>query len=136
MTHNPMTNAHDNRNLDDHKGKSFQIQGKEGNWEGQELNVSSDPLVDAGTGKPYVLRCFRFSFNPEIKVKPTKQDLFNHHWKQIRNMLWADGLVHVEEVNPRVVVKKKGYRIFVLAKPRLGVNVFDKTQTLQELMKK
>lgn len=133
-----MNKAHDNKKLEDHKGKSFILPGKEGKWHGQELEVQSDPLVDAGTGKPYILRCFEFGINPAVLGKkiPSKQEVFNSHWKQIQHYLWKDGFAHCEESAPRVIISDKSYKIFILAKPRYGMNVFEKTKTLQELISK
>lgn len=128
--------SHDNRNLDDHKGKQFELAGEEGKWYGQEMNVESDPMIDDGTGKPYFLRCFEFGANPDVKKIPSKQDLFNSHWKQIRDFLWKDGLVHREDIPPRIVYGQKKYQIFVLAEPRFNTMVLETPQTLQQILNK
>ena len=106
---------------------------KEG-WYGLDMETKSVPLIDPGTGRPYVLRTFEFVKNPEWKAKAiTKQELFNMHWRQIQALLWGDGLVPYEDANPRIVMSKKRYRIFILCKPRLSTFVADRPQTLQEL---
>lgn len=127
--------------INDSRGDQFEIHDKE-KWTGQELGVNSDiPLVDAGTGKPYIIRQFVFAFNPEaakkIKQKkmaaPTKQDLFNSNWKEIEVTLWGDGLIPCKEVEPRIIVGKKKYKIILLCEARAGVLVNTKVNTLQEL---
>lgn len=126
--------SHDNRKLEDHFGAKVEAEG----WEGQELEVKSDPLVDAGTGKPLVIRIFDFKLNPALKRKEfpkNKQDVFNSHARQIKDFLWKDGLVAREDVSPRVQFSKKEmkYRIFVLCEARYGMMWNDKPKTLQEL---
>lgn len=118
--------------------KKFTIEDKE-KWYGESVEAKSDPIIDPGTGKTLILRWFEFAINPEIKHTPTKQELFNAHWKQISTMLWGDGLVPRQDINPRVEIgKKRGkgkYRIFVLCEPRLGTFVAEKPQNLQEMIK-
>ena len=123
------------------KGNQYEIHDKH-KWTGQEVGVNSNvPLVDSGTGKTNVLRQFEFVFSPDFlrKLKqkkvlaPTKQDLFNSNWKQIEITLWGDGLIPFKEVEPRIIVGKKKYKIFILCEPRLGVMVAEKVRTLQEI---
>lgn len=131
--------SHLNRKLDDHKALSFELEKNRQTWEGNTLEVKSDPLIDAGVGKPYILRCFEFRINPLVKQTPTRQELFNHHWRQIQSMLWADGLKAYEAVNPRIIVGKQSYRIFVTAEPRLSngiaISLGEKPRTLQQIIK-
>jgi hypothetical protein len=107
-------------------------------WYGQQVGTNSDPLVDGGIGNAIILRSFEFTANPEIlkKVKPNKQELFNNHASQIRMFLWKDGLEPID-VEPRIVVsdKKDSYRIFVGCKPKAGIALMEKPQTLQDLTK-
>ena len=125
------------------KSQSFELlKGKE-NWAGQELEVKSDPLIDAGMGKLVTIRRFFFSKNPDPKVRLPihNQDLFNAHWNQIRDILWRDGLRPIDEVNPRVIRGKKGYNIFITCEPRItGAGVqgafSEKGKTLQTILSK
>lgn len=133
----------ESRDFEKHIKGSFEIKkGNEG-WEGKTAQVKSDPLIDAGTGKPYLLRSFQFKINPLILHTPTKQELFNYHWQQIRTTLWGDGLRWREDVNPRIVINKKNltYTIFILCEPRLGAGgvttMFnERPKTLQEITSK
>jgi len=113
-------------------------------WYGNEVQVDSGtPLRDDGTGYIYVIRQFEFAINPETQRKikdkklppPSKQDLFNSNWHQIRTTLWGDGLLAIEESEypPRIVVGKKKYKIILVCKPRLGTMVAERPNTLQEL---
>lgn len=105
-------------------------------WYGQQANVNSDPLVDTGTGRPFIIRRFQFRFKPGLEIKPTKQQLFDQHWPQLRFMLWGDGLVANEDVTPRVMVKGDEYEIILLCEPRFGQTLIDKPITLQDAFKK
>lgn len=113
-------------------------------WYGQQVEAKSKPLEDEGRGKPYIIRQFDFSFDPAMlqKVKekkiafPTKQQLFNQSWGAIRPIIWGDGLVANEDIEPRVLIGKKGYRIVLLCEPKFGAMVVDKPQLLQNVLKK
>lgn len=119
------------------KVNTFGVEKDGIDWTGEDINVKSDPIVDPGTGKPYLLRIFEFAKNPEFKGKITKQDLFNMHWRQIRNVLWGDGLVATELVNPRVeFTKDNKYRIFILAEPRLRTVLTEKPMRLNDALNK
>jgi len=109
------------------------IQGK---WHADQMEAKSDPLVDPGTGKPFIIRQFDFTFKPGMKKIPTKQELFNAHWPQIRVMLYGDGLVANEDVEPRVLMNKRKYKIILLCEPRFGQVVIDKVQNLQQVLNK
>lgn len=122
-------------------GQKAEISTQEGNWTGQELQTESTPLVDPGSGRKLILRMFEFTINPQKvkeikakKIKLDKQQLFNMHWPQIKTMIWGDGLVANRDVDPRVIIGRKNYRIFVLCEPKFGTMVADKTKTLQELL--
>lgn len=115
-------------------------------WHGATVQTESTPetmMVDEGKGKPYVLRIFEFVFSPDfLKQRQrygtpvVKQELFNQHWRQMRSVLWSDGLVAREDIQPRIIVGKKKYKIFLMCEPRLGVMVAERPQTLQDIFKK
>lgn len=103
-------------------------------YEGAQMQTKSDPLIDSAKGDVIILRDYTFSINPLVKYTPTKQELFNYHWPQIKTMLWKDGLTHSEVVAPRIVIGEKMYTIFITCKPVANVTVNEKPLTLQELM--
>lgn len=111
-------------------------------WVDQDLAVKADtPLVDAGTGEKVIIRLFDFKFDPTKKdamkmAKLNMQEFFNSHAQYIKDFLWKDGLSVVENQDPKMIFNKKGYRIAVVCQARLGVNIFDKGQTLQDIFKK
>lgn len=121
-------------------GDNFETVGTEHKWEGQEIEVQSDPLIETGNrGKTIVLRSYYFKANPEAmkREKPTKQQIFDSHAKQIELMLYSDGLVPFKEVEPKLIISKKRdeYKIFMACEARTGV-VFDRDpRLLQELTK-
>jgi hypothetical protein len=108
-------------------------------WYGASLDTKSDPLMDPGTGKKMVIRSFDFEINPEAEGFPDdKQELFNHHAKQIQTILWGDGLKPYEDVAPKLTIdsKRMSYRIVVVAEPRTGTVVAESPKTLNQLLKK
>lgn len=134
-----MTKKHTMKSDNGSLGEGFVTTNEGHKWEGQEIEVKGDPLIDSGTGKPVIIRMFQFAANPEIlkKVKPSKQELFNSHAMQIKSMLYADGLMPLEGISPTVNTSKKNemYRIFVTCEARPGVVVAERPKTLQELTK-
>lgn len=92
---------------------------------------------DEGHGDAAVIRRFTFGINPESfqKHTPTKQELFNAHYKGIEVALWRDGMKVMPEVEPRVAMEaEKGqYHIYVGAKPMKGHMLMQKPQTLSEI---
>lgn len=140
--------SHKNRRLDDHVSNNFQLVEENAHnapvkdvaWQGQTLDTESDISFseDTGSGEAIVVRCFTFGANAEaFKIhKPTKQELFNTHYKQIEIFLWKDGLMVVPEIMPRIHIakNKKFYSIFVGAKPQRGHVLYEKPQTLNQLV--
>ncbi len=120
-------------------GQSFRTQDEKHTWEGQDIEVKGDPLVNDNTGRPIILRVFEFQANPVTlkKMRPNKQELFNSHAMQIKTMLWGDGLQVVKEVPPKIIISKKKdrYQIFVTCELKTGVSLLEQTQTLQDLLK-
>ena len=105
-------------------------------WFGSQIQTEATPMIDSGIGRPLILRTFEFAIKPNQQRKVTKQELFNAHWPYIRTLIWSDGLVANTDVEPRVVVGKKRYRIFILCEPKFRTLVADKPKTLQEVFKK
>lgn len=117
-------------------GESFKTIGTDHSWEGQELEVKGDPLIDNGTGRPIIMRFFEFKANPEtFKLKPSNQELFNAHAQQIRLFLWKDGLEPVTVIEPKIIRDKIGYKIAITCQPKLGVALNERPETLQQLIK-
>lgn len=113
--------------------------GAEVLWNAQEVQAESDVHLedDQGIGNATVIRLFEFSANPEAfrHHTPTKQELFNAHYKLIDSTLWRDGLKVVPEINPTVTLNKKKtkYRIFVTAQAQRGQTLLETPQTLTQL---
>ena len=109
-------------------------EGVEGYEYGADLHTEGVPLIDPGTGKTVSIRTFTFRMNPIQKDYSNKQSIFNSHAKQIKTILWGDGLIPYEAVSPRVIVdtKKKIYNIFVPCEAKSGVLFIDKPRNLSE----
>lgn len=92
---------------------------------------------DKGQGAALVIRRFVFGANPEAWKDhvPSRQELFNFHWKGIEVMLWRDGLVVHQEVEPRIIFNKANtqYQIFVTARPAKGNVLLETPQTLAQI---
>jgi hypothetical protein len=124
--------------LEKNLGDKFITVGTKDKWEGQEINVTSDPLIDTGTGKPVILRFFEYKANPEkFRSSLTNQEIFNNHAQQIKLFLWNDGLEPIEVIEPRIIRAKKdmGYRIVIGCQPRPGKVLLEKPQTLQQTIR-
>lgn len=131
--------AHDSRVLEDHINEQFTTTDGEHGWYGQTVEAISDPLIDLGTGENILLRVFDFSANPETlkRDKPTKQQLFDSHVKQIDAMLWSDGLAPAREMNPLIQLskEKEKYRILLWCRAKGGVAWADAPRKLQDITK-
>ena len=113
---------------------------QEGEWTDQDLAVKADtPLIDSATGKKLIVRIFDFKWNKGADIKQAKNDkqgFFNSHAKYIKDFLWKDGLSVRDDHDPKMIFNKTGYRIAVLCEARLGLNIFEKGRTLQDIFKK
>jgi hypothetical protein len=109
---------------------------KDVSYDMKSLEAQSDTKLedDKGGGGAAIIRMFEFGINFDAfkEHPPTKQELFNYHHKGIETMLWRDGMTVLPEVNPRVVVGKSTYRIFVGAKPMRGHILKEQPKTLTE----
>ncbi len=135
-----MTKSHTIKTDNGTLGESFKTVGGEHGWEGQDIEVHSDPLIETGArGQTLVFRSFYFKANPQVmkSQKPTKQQIFDSHAKQIQLMLYSDGLIPFKGVEPKLIVSKKRdeYKIFVACEARAGVSFAETPRTLQELTK-
>lgn len=106
-------------------------------WIKSDVHTKSAPIDDPGVGKAVILRNFEFSRNPEFKGKITEQEIFNKHWRQISTILWSDGLIPLESVEPRIVFTRNGtYRIFVTCVANSKNLVMETPETLGKLLNK
>lgn len=106
---------------------------------GADLSTEGTPLIDPGTGKTVSIRVFHFKMDPsKVKHFPNdRQLIFNSHAKQIRTILWGDGLVPIEGVSPRVIIDMKhhSYNIFIPCEARISTMFIDRPQNLSEVIK-
>lgn len=107
------------------------------NYELQSVEAQSKTKLedDTGHGNAAIIRCFEFGINPVAfkESPPTKQQLFNSHYKGIEAALWRDGLKVLPDVNPRIILGEKTYKIFVGAHPMRGHILREQPRTLREL---
>lgn len=125
-------------------GKAFSVDTGTEKWQSQEFSTQSDPLIDPGTGKPYIIRFFEFKFDVSMlhKLKehkipvPNNQELFNSVWPQIRVMLWGDGLVAVQEAElpPKIVIEKRKFKVAIVCQAKFGNTIIDKVRTLNDYL--
>lgn len=134
--------------LNDTKNKFGEIQSLDTGiekWNAQEVSTESDPIDDPGIGEKYVIRKFDFAFNPEtikaIKDKrlkaPTKQELFNSVWPQLKIRLWGDGLYAVEEADlpPKMKIGKKKFSVVIVCQLARNRGFMGKHKSLNEYLK-
>ena len=114
---------------------------KNTNYDVQSVEAQSDIKLedDIGQGQAAIIRCFEFGINTEAfkQYTPTKQELFNSHYKGLEMALWRDGLKVIPEVAPRITLnEEKGtYSIFIGAVPQRGSALYETPQTLAQLTK-
>ena len=105
---------------------------------GAEAKSETTLEMDEGGGGAAIVRMFEFGINPQAfkEYQPTKQELFNSHYKGIEIALWKDGMKVIPEVNPRIVIMEKEgkYRIFVGAAPMKGHILKEQPKTLKEMI--
>ncbi len=106
-------------------------------WHGATIETPTTPLVDSAKGRPLILRPYRFEKKLEVWAlrTPSNQELFDFHWPQMKQMIWADGLVANTDITPRVVIQKRAYTIFILCEPRFRNVVIERPRTLQEVLR-
>ncbi len=128
---------------EERKGIEQEAFGKTNEWIDQDLAVKADvPLVDTATGKKLIVRVFEFAWKTGMKADKVveavnnKQFFFNGHAKYIKDFLWKDGLVIREDHDPKMNFDQNGYKIAVLCEARLGLNIFEKGRTLQDVLHK
>lgn len=127
--------AHEMINKYGEAGSAFEVQKDGKKWEGREVAVKGEPLVDSGTGQKLYIRNFQFSRNPAYKGRQlSNQEIFNWHWKEIERFMWGDGLIPYKGAEPRVSHKGDKYIITIVCEPRFGVSAFDDSYTLQQFL--
>ena len=95
-------------------------------WEAARAETESTTHLedDTGHGGAAIIRQFTFSANPQTfkHNPPSRQELFNHHLKQIEILLWQDGMKIMTKVAPQLTFnsKKTKYTIIVGALPMRG----------------
>lgn len=120
--------SHDHLKIRQSKsGKVVETQSAQlDNWDLTKTQFDSDTHLedDTGHGGAAIIRQFVFKANPQtFKYNPpTKQDLFNHHLKQVEILLWNDGMKIMTNVSPQLTFNKKktSYTIIVGAIPMRG----------------
>ena len=114
---------------------------KNTNYDVQSVEAQSNTKLedDIGQGQAAIIRCFEFGINTEAfkQYTPTKQELFNSHYKGIEMALWRDGLKVIPAVAPRITIndEKGTYSIFIGAVPQRGSALYETPQTLSQLTK-
>lgn len=121
---------HDSRNLDDHivaKTNFVEFGAQEApvaniNWDVEQAEVHSDPVMDPGRGPKAIIRRFQFKL-PPIKDQASKEEIFEYHKKNtVIPLLWKDELDLLDE--PRIVMGKKGaFTIVAICAPAVKLGV-------------
>jgi|SRR5581483_2420709 len=110
-------------------------------WNANQAEVESTTNLqdDTGHGGAAIIRSFTYGINPEaFKIHvPTKQELFNHHIKQIEITLYGDGLKIMTEVQPQIKFNRKmtQYTIIVGAQPMRGQTLLQTPQLLSDIIR-
>ena len=101
-----------------------------------EERIEDKKLVNEPTGKPIILRMFKFGLPPDLVTIPSEEELKNAHSKNIEAFLWKDDLLLIEELRIMIDKDKNIFYIFATCQPKQGANLFQKPTTLQDIFKK
>lgn len=105
------------------------------NWEGQEVQTNTVPLVNDGSGKSIILRVFDFTL-PPLKPEeiPTSEELIRIHKTALTGFLWRDELVPVQDF--KLVMNKDmlHFKIFATCQAKAGSVILDRPELLQDIM--
>ena len=102
-------------------------------WYGREDQTEENLLHDESKGEPIVIRNFEFALNPDLKHKPTKEQILTPEYiKHLQTLLWADSLRLVLE--PRVQITKDKILVSVPCQARTGATIMEQPKYLQELL--
>jgi hypothetical protein len=108
-------------------------------WQVKSMEVESQTHLedDKGEGNPIKLFFFEFRANPETfaRQKPTAQELFNIHLKQMEINMWSQGWSIFTDVNPRLMFAKDKthYRFIIAGVPSRGRMLNETPKTLMEI---
>lgn len=105
---------------------------KDINWQGEELEVHSDPLKDGGYGRPIILRKFDFEL-PNSKELPNKKQLLDYHKNKLISFLWKDELELIQEM--KIIMGKRKFTIFATCQAKKGSKIIEDPKLLQQITK-
>lgn len=116
--------------------KAEAIDQDNNNWEVQQIETKSDPLVDDQTGKETIIRQFEFMLPPSLPKGmefPSKDQLLKFHRSKVIAFLWKDELELIDE--PRIEISKKAdkFRIFAVCQAKKGSLILQKPLSLQQV---
>lgn len=98
--------------------KLTDIPDKDG-WYAGNMETEHQRIDEPGTGKPIILRQFKYARNPAIKKKPTKDEILTPGYiKYLENGLWADNMEMIQD--PKVVIDKKFITVFATCQAKRG----------------
>jgi len=93
-------------------------------WYGSTLETERQKIEDPATGKPVILRQFKFQYAPWQKSKPKKSDILTKEYvSHLENMLWADNLEMIQF--PKVTFTKKGFSVWATCQAKRGNRIPD-----------
>ena len=91
-------------------------------WYGTTMETERQKLEDPATGKPVILRQFRYQYAPWQKKQPKKSELLTKDYiKHLENQLWADNLEMIQF--PKVTFTKKGFNIWATCQAKKGNSI-------------
>lgn len=105
-------------------------------WYGQTVETPETRIEDAGQGRPIILRQYTFAYNPNVKKKPTQEEILTPEYvNYLNSLLWIDNLELIQ--HPKVAFKKKGFIIFATCQAKKGHRIpYDKIDQLKPIQTK
>lgn len=93
-------------------------------WYGSTMETEKQRIEDPATGRPVILRQFRYQYNPWQKTQPKKNDLLTKDFiTHLENRLWADNMEMIQF--PKVTFTKKGFSVWATCQPKKGNQIPD-----------
>lgn len=111
------------------------INDEEGNeWESDHKETEAIPLINEGTGKPIILRSFKFNLPPGMDM-PSDDQILDAHKTRVTTFLWKDELVPVLDYKVVKDNKKHSFIIFATCQAKAGSVIMEEPKLIQNIMR-
>jgi hypothetical protein len=104
-------------------------------WEGQDIQTDSVPMINDGSGKAVIVRVFDFMLPPlKDEEIPSDEELIRIHKTKLTAFLWRDELVPVQKFKCVLSNDKKSFKIFITCQAKAGSVILGTPELLQNVL--